>query len=52
MMLKLLCFKDVDNLIICFLFCLLFCRLLWNGFSELVSMMERDPNCSMDNLYE
>jgi hypothetical protein len=31
---------------------LLLCRLLWNGFGELVSVMERDPSCSRDTLYE
>jgi hypothetical protein len=29
----------------------LFCRLLWSGLGELVSVMERDPYCSIDNLY-
>jgi hypothetical protein len=33
-------------------FGLLFCRLLWSGFGELVSVMEHDPRCPMDNLYE
>jgi hypothetical protein len=31
---------------------LLFCKLLWGGLSELVSMMERNPSYSMDTLYE
>jgi dolichyl-phosphate-mannose--protein O-mannosyl transferase len=31
---------------------LLFCRLLWSGFDDLVSVMEGDPACSMDNFYE
>jgi hypothetical protein len=35
----------------CF-FVLMFCRLLWNDLGELVLMMERDPGCSMDILYE
>jgi hypothetical protein len=26
--------------------------LLWNGFGELVSMMERDPSCLRNILYE
>ncbi len=30
---------------------LLFCRLLWSDLSEVVSVMERDPCCSIDNLY-
>jgi len=29
-----------------------FCRLLWIGFSELVSVMERDLCCSMNNFHE
>jgi len=32
------------------LFCC-FCRLLWKDLGELVSMMERDPNCSMEIHY-
>jgi hypothetical protein len=30
----------------CFWLGFLFCRLLWNGFGELVSVMERNPSCS------
>jgi hypothetical protein len=53
MMLKLLCFKDTESLITCFLFLALFVvlKLVWSGFGELVSMMERNPYCSIDNLY-
>ncbi len=42
----------------CFLVCfyfwfvLLFCKLLRKDLGELVSMMEHDPNCSMETLYE
>jgi hypothetical protein len=55
MMLKLLCCKDVKKfnyLFLCFWLGLLFCRLLWSGFGELVSVMEGDLGCSMDNFYE
>ncbi len=55
MMPKPWCFKDVEKfnfLFFCFWRGLLFCRLLWNGFGELVSMRECDPNYSMDTLYE
>jgi hypothetical protein len=55
MMPKPLCFKDVKKfnyLFICFWFGLLFCKLLWSGFGELVSMIEHDLSCSMDNIYE
>jgi hypothetical protein len=55
MMPKLFCFKDDETfnyLFFYFWFGLLFCRLLWSGFGELVSVMERDPRCPMDNLYE
>ncbi len=31
---------------------LLFCKLLWGGLGELVSVMEHNPSCSMDTLYE
>jgi hypothetical protein len=24
---------------------------LWSGFGELVSVMEQDPSCSIENLY-
>jgi len=55
MMLKLWCFKDTEKfnfLFFCFWLGLLFYRLLWSGFGELVSVMERDPSYSMDTLYE
>jgi hypothetical protein len=32
----------------CFGFVLLFCRLLQRDLGELVSMLERDPGCSME----
>jgi len=49
------CFKDIEKfnyLLFCYWFGLLFCRLLWSGFGELISVMEWDLGCSMDNLYE
>jgi len=52
---KLYCFKDAEKFnffFFCFWLDLLFSRLLWNGLGELVSMMERDPNCSMDTFDE
>ncbi len=55
MMPKLLCFKDAKKFIylfFCFWFGLLFCRLLWSGFGDLVLVMEWDSSYSMDNLYE
>ncbi len=30
----------------------MFCKLLWRDISELVLVMERDPDCSMEILYE
>ncbi len=30
----------------------MFCKLLWRGLGELVLMMECNPGCSMDTLYE
>ncbi len=48
-------FKDVEEFIFlsfCFWLGLLFCRLLWSDLGELVSVMECDPGCSMDTLYE
>jgi hypothetical protein len=51
---KLFCFKDDETfnyLFFYFWFGLLFCRLLWSGFGELVSMMERNPCYSIDNLH-
>jgi hypothetical protein len=41
----------VQLLVFWFWLCLLFCRLLWNGFGELVPVMDWDPCCSIDNLY-
>jgi len=41
-----LCFKDDETfnyLFFYFWFGLLFCRLLWSGFGELVLVMEHDP---------
>ncbi len=63
MMPKQLCFKDVENPISCFLFCFWLCFVVlqvivfnvvlqWSSFGELVSMMERNPCCSIDNLYD
>jgi hypothetical protein len=49
------CFKGVEEVIFlffCFWFVLLFCRLLWRDLGELVSVMERDPGCIMETLYE
>ncbi len=49
------CFKDIEKfnfLFYCFWFRLLFCRLLWSGFGELVSVMERNHGYSMDTLYD
>jgi len=59
---KQLCFKDAECLVSCFLFCFWFCFVVlqvtmfnvvfqWNGFGELVSVMERNPCCLIDNLY-
>ncbi len=36
----------------CFWFVLLFCRLLRKDLDELVSVMERNPGCSMETLCE
>jgi hypothetical protein len=49
------CFKDVEKVIFSFFYFwlgLLLCKLLWNGFGELVSVMEHDPSYSRDILYE
>jgi hypothetical protein len=49
------CFKDAEKFIFlffCFWLGLLLCMLLWNGFGELVLVMECDPSCSRDTLYE
>jgi hypothetical protein len=44
--------SKIQLLVFCFWLCLLFCKLLWSGFGELVSMMEWDVGCLIDNLYE
>ncbi len=44
--------KNLFSFIFCFWLGLLFCKLLWNDLVELVSVMECDPSCSMDTLYE
>ncbi len=44
--------RKLNFLFFCFWLGLLFCRLLWNDFDELGSVMECDPSCSMDTLYE
>jgi len=44
--------SKVQLLVFCFWLCLLFCRLLWSGFGELVSVMEQDLGYLIDNLYE
>jgi hypothetical protein len=41
----------VQLFVFCFWLCLLFYKLLWSGFGELVSMMKRDHGCLIDNLY-
>ncbi len=43
--------KEVVFLFFYFWFILLFCRLLWRELSELVSMMEHNPSCSMEIQY-
>jgi hypothetical protein len=50
---KLLCFKDVKSPITYFLFLALFVALqvTMTGFGKLVSVMEWDHGCSIDNLY-
>jgi len=48
-------FKDVEKfffLFFCFWLGLLLCSLLWNGFGELVLVMECDPSYSRDILCE
>jgi hypothetical protein len=53
MMLKLLCFNDAEKFNYFFFYFwlgLLFCRLLWSGLGELVSMMEWDPYYLIENL--
>jgi len=44
--------RKVHFFIFLFLAWFLLCKLLCNGFGELVSVMERDPSCSKDNIYE
>jgi hypothetical protein len=54
-MLEAWCFKDVEKFIFLFFYFwlgLLLYKLLYNGFGELVSVMERDPNYSRDIFYE
>ncbi len=49
------CFKGAEKIVflfLCFWFVLLFCRLLWRNLGELVLVMERDLDCSMETLYE
>jgi hypothetical protein len=49
------CFKGVEKVVFlffCFWFILLFCKLLWKDLGDLVSVMERNPNCSMEAVYE
>ncbi len=43
--------RKFNYLFFCFWLCLLFCRLLWSGLNELVSVMEQDSCCSIDKLY-
>jgi len=43
--------SKVQWLVFYFWLCWLFCRLLWSGFGELVSVMEWDLGYSIDNLY-
>jgi hypothetical protein len=53
-LLEVWCFKGAEEFIFlffCFWLVLLY-RLLWSDLGELVSVMERDPGCSMDTLYE
>jgi hypothetical protein len=49
------CFKHAEKFIFLFFYFwlgLLLCKLLCNGFGELVSVMECDPSYSKDNIYE
>jgi len=41
----------VQLFVFCFWFCSLFCKLSWSGFGELVSVMERNLVCAIDNIY-
>ncbi len=48
-LLKAWCFKDVEKFIFlffCFWLGLLFCRLFWSGFGEVVLVMECNLSCS------
>ncbi len=36
----------------CFFVFGLFCKLLWKDLNELISLMEHNPSCSMETLYE
>jgi hypothetical protein len=54
-LLEVWCFRGAEEVVLLFFyfwFVLLFCRLLWRDLGELVSMMERDPGCSMETHYE
>ncbi len=54
-LLEVWCFKDAEKFIFLFFnfwLGLLLCKLLCNGFGELVLVMERDPSCSKDTFYE
>jgi hypothetical protein len=44
------CFKGAKEVVIWFV--LLFCKLLRKDLGEMVSMMEHNPGCSMETLYE
>jgi hypothetical protein len=49
------CFKNTEKFIFLFFYFwlgLLFHRLLWGGFGELVLVMERNHGCSMDTFNE
>ncbi len=43
--------RKFNYLFFCFWLCWLFCRLLWNALGKLVSVMERDPCCSIEKLH-
>jgi hypothetical protein len=54
-LLKVWCLKGIEEIVFvffCFWFVLLFCKLLWMDFNELVSMMEHDHGYSMEAFYE
>ncbi len=49
------CFRGIEEVVFLFFyfwFILLLCKLLWRDLNELVSMIERDPGCSMGTHYE